>query len=245
MCSVKAQTELKYKNRKKSKIASKTLEQRIIHESINFKPNYNLWIGMKALVITAAEPEYYQEMTFGLTPSWAEKKLYLFNARAEGKLNPDNDSNYKSENGIFDMPSFKSSIKYRRCIVPVDYFIEGSEKEKLNDPYLIRRKDKEAIVLAGIWEEWVDKETAEIFKSYAIVTTAASDLMKEIKHHRSPLKLEDDEIDLWLDQNADESAINKILYPHSFEECEATAIDPIIKSKVNSRDVIKLRTSLF
>jgi putative SOS response-associated peptidase YedK len=69
--------------------------------------------------------------------------------------------------------------------------------------------------------------------------------MKEIKHHRSPLKLEDEEIDLWLDENADEKAINEILYPHSFEECEATAIDPIIKSKVNSREVIKLRTSLF
>ncbi|MFN5706367.1 MAG: SOS response-associated peptidase [bacterium] len=245
MCSVKAQTELKFKNRKKSKIASKALEQRIIHESINFKPNYNLWIGMKALVITAAEPEYYQEMTFGLTPSWSDKKLYLFNARAEGKLNPENDSNYQAENGIFQMPSFKNAIKSRRCIVPVDYFVEGSEKEKLNDPYLIRRKDKEALVLAGIWEEWVDKASGEIFKSYAIITTAASELMKDIKHHRSPLKLEDEEIDLWLDKNADEQSINNILYPHSFAECEATAIDPIIKSKVNDPGVIKLRTSLF
>lgn len=245
MCSVTAQTELKYKNRKKSKIASKTLEQRIIHESINFQPNYNIWIGMKALVITSAQPEFYQEMTFGLTPTWAEKKMYLFNARAEGKFNPENNSTYNSENGIFNMPSFKNAVKHRRCIVPVDYFIEGSEKEKLNDPYLIRRKDKEALVLAGIWEQWVDKNSGEIFKGYALITTAPSELMKEIKHHRSPLKLEDEEIDLWLDQNADEKSIDKILYPHSFNECEATAIDPIIKSKVNDPGVIRLRTSLF
>lgn len=237
MCSVKAQTELKFKNRKKSKIASKALEQRIIHESINFKPNYNLWIGMKALVITSKEPEYYQAMTFGLTPSWADKKMYLFNARAEGKLD--------QGNGIFQMPSFKNAIKNYRCIVPVDYFIEGSEKEKLNDPYLIRRKDREALILAGICEEWVDKNTGEIFKGYAIITTAASELMKSIKHHRSPLKLDDEEIDIWLDQNSDEQTINKILYPHSFEECEATAIDPIIKSKVNDPGVIRMRTSLF
>lgn len=245
MCSVKAQTELKFKNRKKIKIASKTLEQRIIKESINFKPNFNIWIGMKALVITANEPDFYQEMTFGLTPSWADKKLFLFNARSEGKLNPENDSNYTGDKGIFQMPSFRESIKNRRCIIPVDYFIEGPEKEKLNEPYLIRRNDREALILAGIWDEWVDKNTGEIFKSYAIITAAASNLLKQIKHHRSPLKLEDEEIDVWLNESSSQEDISRLLYPHQFDECTAVPIEPIIKSKINDPNVIKLRSSLF
>ncbi len=245
MCSVKAQTELKFKNRKKIKIANKTLEQRILKETLAFKPNYNIWIGMKALVITAQEPEFYQDMTFGLTPCWAKKKMYLFNARSEGKFNEANDPNYNHEKGIFSMPSFRDAIKNRRCIVPVDYFIEGSEKEKLNDPYLIRRKDREALVLAGIWDEWVDESTGEVMKSYAIVTSAASALMQEIKHHRSPLKLEDEEIDVWLNPDSKKEDIEKILYPHQFSECEATAIDPIIKSKINDPGIIRLRSSLF
>jgi putative SOS response-associated peptidase YedK len=239
MCSVKAQTELKFKNRRTSKIASNTLEQRIIKDQQPFIPNVNIWIGMQAYVITDKEPQHYQQMVFGLTPNWAQKKMYLFNARVEGKLNPENNVNYDEEMGIFAMPSFRNAIQNRRCIIPVDYFIEGPEKEKLSKPFLIRRKDKEASILAGIWEEWTDKSTGEILKTYAILTTAASNLLQTIQHHRSPLILNDEEIDTWLDSKSSTQDIRKILYPHDFSNAEALAIDPIIKSKVNDPEVIR------
>lgn len=239
MCSVSAQTELTYKNRKTSKIASKTLEQRIIKDHVAFIPNHNIWIGMQAYVITDDQPQHYQSMVFGLTPNWANKKMYLFNARVEGKLNETNDPTYNGEKGIFQMPSFRNAIKNRRCIIPVDYFIEGPEKNKLNEPYLIRRKDQEASILAGIWEEWIDKSTGEVIKTYAILTTAASNLLQTIKHHRSPLKLNDEEIDIWLNPASSTNEINKILYPHDFSDSEALRIDPIIKTKVNDPEIIR------
>lgn len=239
MCSVKAQTELKFKNRRTSKIASKTLEQRIIKDQKPFVPNVNIWIGMQAYVITDKEPQHYQQMVFGLTPNWSQKKMYLFNARVEGKLNEHNDPKYANEMGIFAMPSFRNAIQNRRCIIPVDYFIEGPEKEKLSKPFLIRRKDKEATILAGIWEEWADKSTGEIIKTYAILTTAAANLLQTIQHHRSPLILNDDEIDTWLNPNANAADLKKIMYPHDFSEAEALPIDPIIKSKVNDPEVIR------
>jgi putative SOS response-associated peptidase YedK len=239
MCSVKAQTELKFKNRKTSKIASKTLEQRIIKCDQEFAPNVNIWIGMQAYVITDKEPQHYQQMVFGLTPSWADKKLYLFNARVEGKLNPENDPNYRAEMGIFSMPSFRNAIQKRRCIIPVDYFIEGPEKEKLSKPYLIRRKDQEALILAGIWEEWVDKKTGEIIKTYAILTTAASNLLQTIQHHRSPLILNDEEIDVWLNPSSNMDQLKSIMLPHDFSNAETLAIDPIIKTKVNDPEIIR------
>jgi putative SOS response-associated peptidase YedK len=239
MCSVKAQTELKFINRRTSKIASKTLEQRIIKDQNPFVPNVNIWIGMQAYVITDKEPQHYQQMVFGLTPNWSQKKMYLFNARVEGKLNEQNDPTYANEMGIFAMPSFRNAIQHRRCIIPVDYFVEGPEKEKLSKPFLIRRKDQEATILAGIWEEWADKSTGEVIKTYAILTTAASNLLQTIQHHRSPLILNDDEIDTWLDPNAKQDELKKIMYPHDFSNAEALAIDPIIKSKVNDPEVIR------
>ncbi len=239
MCSVKAQTELKYKNRRTSKIASKTLEQRIIKGDQAFVSNVNIWIGMQAYVITDKEPQYYQQMVFGLTPNWADKKMYLFNARVEGKLNAENDPSYQSEMGIFSMPSFRNAIQKRRCIIPVDYFIEGPEKEKLSKPFLIRRKDQEALILAGIWEEWVDKKTGEIVKTYAILTTAAANLLQTIQHHRSPLILNDEEIDIWLNPNASTDQLKSIMFPHDFSNAEALPIDPIIKTKVNDPEIIR------
>ncbi len=239
MCSVKAQTELKFKNRRTSKIASKTLEQRIIKGDQAFVSNVNIWIGMQAYVITDKEPQYYQQMVFGLTPNWADKKMYLFNARVEGKLNAENDPSYQSEMGIFSMPSFRNAIQKRRCIIPVDYFIEGPEKEKLSKPFLIRRKDQEALILAGIWEEWVDKKTGEIVKTYAILTTAAANLLQTIQHHRSPLILNDEEIDIWLNPNASTDQLKSIMFPHDFSNAEALPIDPIIKTKVNDPEIIR------
>ncbi len=239
MCSVKAQTELKFKNRRTSKIASKALEQRIIKDNLAFVPNYNIWIGMQAYVITDKEPQHYQQMVFGLTPNWADKKMYLFNARVEGKLNSENDPNYSSEMGIFSMPSFRNAIQKRRCIIPVDYFIEGPEKEKLSKPFLVRRKDQEAFVLAGIWEEWIDKKSGEIIKTYAILTTAASNLLQSIQHHRSPLILNDDEIDVWLNPSSTSNELKAIMFPHDFSNAEALAIDPIIKTKVNDPEIIR------
>jgi putative SOS response-associated peptidase YedK len=233
MCSVKAQTELKFKNRKKSKIASKTLEQKIIKDSTAFTKNYNIWIGMKGYVITDSEPEYYQAMVFGLTPSWSDKKLFLFNARAEGKYNPTNNPDYTDVKGIFEMPSFRNSIKSKRCIVPVDY------------PYLIRRKDHEALIFAGIWDEWLDKNTGELIKSYAIITTAASKLLQGIHHHRSPLKLDDEQIDAWLNPSTNMDELNSLLYPHDYSECDAIPIEPFFKSKQNHPDVIRLRNAMF
>lgn len=239
MCSVKAQTELKFKNRRTSKIASKALEQRIIKGDQAFIPNVNIWIGMQAYVITDKEPQHYQQMVFGLTPNWADKKMYLFNARVEGKLNSENDPLYKSELGIFSMPSFRNAIQKRRCIIPVDYFIEGPEKEKLSKPFLIRRKDQEALILAGIWEEWVDKKTGEILKTYAILTTAASNLLQSIQHHRSPLILNDEEIDVWLNPTSSAEQLKSIMFPHDFSNAEALPIDPIIKTKVNDPEIIR------
>lgn len=239
MCSVKAQTELKFKNRRTSKIASKALEQRIIKGDQAFMPNVNIWIGMQAYVITDKEPQHYQQMVFGLTPNWADKKMYLFNARVEGKLNSENDSTYNSEMGIFSMPSFRNAIQKRRCIIPVDYFVEGPEKEKLSKPFLIRRKDQEALILAGIWEEWVDKKTGEILKTYAILTTAASNLLQSIQHHRSPLILNDEEIDVWLNPSSSAEQLKSIMFPHDFSNAEALPIDSIIKTKVNDPEIIR------
>ena len=48
-----------------------------------FSPMSNISIGDKALVITNEQPEQLQLFQFGMTPSWAKKKMYLFNARSE------------------------------------------------------------------------------------------------------------------------------------------------------------------
>lgn len=197
--------------------------------------NLNTWTGKYAAIQTSGTPDEYSWGLFGFTPSWSKKKMFLFNARVEGDFNKENAPEFNGEKGIFKKPSFRSAIKSRRCIIPMDFFVEGPEKEKYSKPFLIRRQDQEVFFAGGIYEDWVDKETGEITTTFSILTTAATLLLQKVGHHRSPLLLEPDIIPLWLDQNADLEAIKAILSPADTIDFEAYPIDAgIVKSKENN-----------
>lgn len=116
-------------------------------------------------MFTGSDP-MFSAYDFRANPFLSQKKMYLFNARTEGKLNEENDPCYKGEYGIFKMPSFREPVKNKRCVIPVDFFVEGTTKNKLNEPYLVRRKDQSPFFLGGIWDQWVDKSTGVLLVEY-------------------------------------------------------------------------------
>ncbi len=198
-----------------------------------FGPMSNISIGDRAPVITNEQPDQIQLFQFGLTPFWAKKKMYLFNARSEGDHNKENDPNYTGTMGIISKPAFRQVIRTKRCLVIADAFIEGPLKEKLSKPYLIYMRDKNRpFALAGLWDNWVKKETGEVSSSFSIITTVANQLLQKIGHHRSPVILSEEEEQKWL---ADEplSEITPMLKPYPSEELNAYPISPAIK---NPRD---------
>src|SRR5687768_18340827 len=64
-----------------------------------YHPVYNAWIGNGETFVVTGDM-IAKKMVYGLTPAWAPKPMFLFNARAEGKLNPENDPGYQGEMGI-------------------------------------------------------------------------------------------------------------------------------------------------
>ena len=198
-----------------------------------FGPMVNISIGDVAPVITNEIPDKLQMLQFGLTPFWAKKKMYLFNARSEGDHNKENDPNYKGAMGIISKPAFRSLIRKKRCLVIADAFIEGSKKEKLNKPFIIYKKNKERpFALAGIWDNWTNKETGEVTSSYSIITTVANELLQKIGHHRSPVILSEDQEKIWLsDSPLDE--VTRMLGPYPSEELNAYPISAQIKNPRN------------
>lgn len=198
-----------------------------------FSPMSNISIGDKALVITNDQPNQLQLFQFGMTPSWAKKKMYLFNARSEGDHNKENDAQYNGAMGIISKPAFRTSIRRKRCLVIADAFMEGPKKEKLSKPFLVyMRQKKRPFAFAGIWDEWVNKETGEVSSSYSIITTTANELLEKIGHHRSPVILNEDEEQTWLSEGPLQD-ITALLRPYPSEELNAYPISPAIK---NPRD---------
>jgi putative SOS response-associated peptidase YedK len=152
----------------------------------------------------------------------------LFNARAEGDNNPSNSPHYNGTMGIFEKPSFRQAIKSQRAVVPVDYFIEGPEKEKLKKPYLIHRKDGEPFLLAGISTLWTNPVSGQVQNTFAILTTAQNKLLSGVGHHRCPLVLPDRVSKIWLDPGSTKEELCQLMIPFDDVDFEAYPVNPQI-----------------
>ncbi len=203
-------------------------------DPVAFEPNPNVSIGDYALVITNEFPDQLQLFKFGMTPFWAKKQMYLFNARSEGDHNKADDPQYRGPMGIISKPAFRSSIRDKRCLVIVDGIIEGSKKDRLSRPYLIyMREGKRPFALAGIWDVWTNKETGELVQSFSIITTVANDLLQKVGHHRSPVILSEQHEQEWLNSDLFLGEVVDLLQPYPADEMNAYPISPRIKSPKN------------
>ncbi len=197
-----------------------------------FSASPNISLGDYAPVIANDFPDQIRHMQFGLTPFWAKKRSYFFNARAEGDHNKENDPMYRGPLGIIKKPSFRSSIRYKRCLILADGFIEGPMKEKLDKPFVIYRRDSKPFAFAGIWDDWTDQDTGEIVQSFAIITTVANTLLRKIGHHRSPVILDEAQESQWL-QGIELNEVLSMLTPCPTETFNAYPINASIKNPKN------------
>jgi putative SOS response-associated peptidase YedK len=79
--------------------------------------------------------------------------------------------NAKAES-IASLPSFRDAYAQRRCIVPVDGFLEwrALRGSRGKQPYAIAMKDGSPFGLAGLWENWRNPNTGQWERTFAIIT---------------------------------------------------------------------------
>lgn len=157
----------------------------------HYSPNiYNGFQHPKTPVITNADEHRIQMYHWGLIPFWAKNESIrknTLNARIET---------------LKEKASFRSSLN-NRCLVLSDGFYEWQwldEKGKKKQKYLISRPGEEAFAFAGLWNDWVDKSTGEIVRTYTIITTEANELMAKIHNNkkRMPFILSQEKEADWL-----------------------------------------------
>ena len=214
----------------KIEVIEKTFDIKRSPQLSILEPNYNLGVGQMAPVVLSDSPRELTLAQFGLTPSWAKKRLYLFNARSEGDANKEDDPRYTGGKGIINKPSFRTGIRRQRCLVVADCFYEGSKKEGLSKPYLVYLRARRPFAFAGIWDRWVDKETGEVVTSFSIITTVANDLMQRIGHHRSPVILDKSQERAWLSENTTLATATAMLEPYPSELMNAYPVSPVMKN---------------
>jgi len=124
-------------------------------------------------------------MRWGLIPWWWKQPMKAlpptFNARAES---------------IADKPMFRDAFKRSRCVVPASGYYEWKPTPTGRQPYYISAADGSVLSMAGLCDQWKDRETGERVHSCTIIVTAANVLTREI-HDRMPALLGTDQIEAW------------------------------------------------
>lgn len=217
-------------------ITLEKLEQRFgikVPDGTVIEPLINIAPGDYAYVITHRKTAEIRKFRFGLQPSWANKPMYLFNARSEGDLNPDNMPDYAGVKGIFQKPAFQKPIRSQRCLVLASAFIEGTYQHGLDEPYLIKMTDNDPFAMAGIWDVWKDKNTGEELHSFAIITSVANELLLKLPHQRSPVVLDRSDESKWLDPSLPLADVLKLLKPFPGENMIAEPISIKVRNPRN------------
>lgn len=151
----------------------------------NLISNFNVAPTQESYVITNEHPKRLDLLKWGLVPFWAK------DSKMGGKL-----INARSE-GIEDKPSFRNSIRKKRCLVLADSFYEWIRNGKEKIPYRILPANGDLLVMAGIWEVW--KKGDMPLQTFSIITTPPNKEMQPI-HNRMPVLLPTkEEQQRWLD----------------------------------------------
>jgi len=158
-------------------------------------------------------------LEWGLIPAWARDLAHARQLQ-NGGLNARDDM-------MFDRPMFRDSATHRRCLIWLDGFYEWQHAGKKKVPYHIHMPGGALMAVGGLWSEWRDPLRGVLFRTCAIVTTAANELMSEIHNtkRRMPFIVGENVRQIWLEPTRARADIAAICRPFADGILQA---DPVI-----------------
>jgi len=152
----------------------------------DISPRFNIAPRQPVLVVRNSEMggRELAAVEWGLVPEWKKEigDKPLINARIET---------------IAEKPSFRSSVKRKRCLVPFSGWYEWKTLNGCKVPHLITPADGELAAFAGIWSTWHGPGGEHWLETMAIVTAPTVSSLRSI-HHRRPLAVRPDDFSAWL-----------------------------------------------
>ncbi|MBS1598412.1 MAG: SOS response-associated peptidase family protein [Bacteroidetes bacterium] len=197
-----------------------------------FLPSPNKWPFVKTR-------EDANRMRFGYKDSKGDWKPGITTLNAVG------------EELLFENKMYRDAALNRRCLVLSSGFYEWRHIHRLNKktgeplktpdkyPYYISIPGQEYFYMAGIYNPWTDKSTGETVDTFAIVTTEANFLMKQIHNskNRMPTILNEELAYEWMFSDMSEKRITEIATSQfPWQQMDAYTIAKDFKSAVNPKE---------
>ncbi len=177
------------------------------------QPRVNISPGQAVMAVVADPQPRCEFFQWGLIPPWAKEPAKgIINARAET---------------LSEKAAFKQAYRRKRCAIPADGWYEwkGVTSGK-KQPWRFCRKDRNVFAMAGLWEEWHDKEGGYLL-TVTIITTRPNQLARKI-HHRMPALLREEDVLPWLSPVAESRDLSHILEPVAGDEWDLYKVNPAL-----------------
>jgi putative SOS response-associated peptidase YedK len=182
------------------------------------EPRYNIAPGQQAAAVLFDGRRKVEGLQWGLIPFWAKDPKIgykLINARAET---------------LASKPSFRNSLKNKRCLVVADGFYEWRQEGSKKTPMFVRLKSGKPFGFAGLYDDWKSPERKKI-RTFTIITTLPNKLLAPI-HDRMPVILPREAYGAWLgEENGRE--ILELMRPFPEKAMEAYRVSPAVNSPNN------------
>jgi len=127
-------------------------------------------------------------------------------------------------------PSFRHSLKKKRCLVVADGFYEWRREEGKKTPIFVRLQSGRPFGMAGLYDDWRSPDGKNI-RTFTIITTAPNRMLASI-HDRMPAILPKEAYAAWLGQ-ADKGEVLGLLGSFPDKEMEAWRVSPAVNSPKN------------
>ena len=185
------------------------------------EPNYNLAPTQLGLVITADEPEVAQAMHFGLIPHWAESTRLNFSTL-----------NARSEEAAANRTWAPLLSHHKTCLVIADGFYEWDKKSGSSVPYRFVLTDRDIFAFAGLWSQWKNKLTGDVYRSFSIMTTVANETVGKIHDpkFRMPVILDKAKESAWLSMELGVEGLLTLCQPYPDDAMRAYQVSTAVNT---------------
>lgn len=125
------------------------------------------------------------ELEFSLTPFWGKDyplKNHTYNAR----MNRPKGDGFEY---VYQVPSYRGAFSNGKfCLIPISRGIESAYAGEYDQKrFSFFACDREFTFITGLWDEWVNKQTGEVHRGFAMLTSYPNEEMREFGHHREVL----------------------------------------------------------
>ncbi|MBD63820.1 MAG: hypothetical protein CME62_01325 [Halobacteriovoraceae bacterium] len=147
-------------------------------------------------------------MRYQLLPSFCEGQKYT---RVNPKTGKDIEikSTYNARlDSLFKARAWQKPFMNFHGIVPVTSFFEWVDHQGKSTQIEFTDPDKEILHVPCLYDNWYSQDKSLVIQSFAIITTDPTKEVLEKGHDRSPINLDENEIQTWLDpKNSDQTTI--------------------------------------